>query len=391
MRSPVSALYLIIALGGALVGACGEARPEHILVSEEVLLEPGKLAAHASAIAKTPDGGYVLAGLIESQPWATKVDGHGKPLWRHTLGEPGEFALGGGTTYSGIAVLKSGIIVLCGTLELQDANRHITDVSAVLTRLDPSGRMLSVSRLHAAAVPTPHVASLETCVATPTGGLAVGTTSRDRVQSYWLVNLNDAGEVVSEKVIPMLSGRDGESGLIRGIAQSPAGDLLLFDAGATAIRISPQGSAKARGPFGVPLMPMAGPMEPVRSIPPRGDLEITVFNGNFVRVQTITTKSEGLHRLLAYSLPDGTLAIFGEEERGSIGTAAVGWIDPAHRRAESLVFKPTYGSVWVDAAVPTGAPGEFAAVRSLVAGMHHTNGASDEDRSGVLLMFIRFR
>ena len=131
-------------------------------------------------------------------------------------------------------------------------------------------------------------------------------------------------------------------------------------------------------------------MKLMRSISNCGEPIITTFNEKFETVGTLAAKSEGLCRRLVFALDDGALAIFGEQVRGNVTTAAIGWIDPIQHRAESLVFQPTYGSPWVDVAVPTGSPGEFVAVRDLVAGMHHTFGGPDESRSGVLLMFIRF-
>jgi hypothetical protein len=66
-------------------------------------------------------------------------------------------------------------------------------------------------------------------------------------------------------------------------------------------------------------------------------------------------------------------------------------MDPSQGRAQTVVLQPTYGSVFVDAAVPTGKPGEFATVRSVMSGMRHTLGGPDETRAGVLLTFIQYK
>ena len=82
---------------------------QHIVVAREVLLEP----AHPNAIARAPDGGYVIAGYADYSGWATKVDESGKVIWRHELAGSTVSPAGGGTEYRGITFLRDGTVLLC--------------------------------------------------------------------------------------------------------------------------------------------------------------------------------------------------------------------------------------------------------------------------------------
>ena len=87
---------------------------QHIVVDREILLE----AAHPNAIARAPDGGYVIAGYADYSAWATKVDESGKVIWRHELAGSTVSLGGGGTEYRGITFLRDGTVLLCGSMDV---------------------------------------------------------------------------------------------------------------------------------------------------------------------------------------------------------------------------------------------------------------------------------
>jgi hypothetical protein len=241
----------------------------------------------------------------------------------------------------------------------------------------------------------PHIAHMQKCIETRDGILVAGTIDQAGKRSYWLTKFDASGNLTSERLIPLFIGEHSESGVISNLVECPNGDLLLFDSGFdnghTAVRLSADGVVKARGLFGVPVLPPAGPIKLLQSIPERGDPVLMVYDDSLRPTSRMRIKSDGLHRLTVYALETGALASFGDQERGVVGTAALGWMDPSQGRAQTAVLQPTYGSVFVDAAVPTGKPGEFAIVRSLIPGMHRTFGGPDESRSGVLLTFIQYK
>jgi hypothetical protein len=105
--SPMAAALLILMFAAPTFA-------QHIVVAREVLLEP----AYPNAIARAPDGGYVIAGYADYSAWATKVDEAGKVIWRHELAGSTVSPAGGGTEYRGISFLRDGTVLLCGSLDV---------------------------------------------------------------------------------------------------------------------------------------------------------------------------------------------------------------------------------------------------------------------------------
>src|SRR5208282_3551925 len=56
-----------------------------LVVEREVLMRESEVLGDPFAVAKTDDGGFVLAGSTGiKSAGATKIDGQGKPLWNYT-------------------------------------------------------------------------------------------------------------------------------------------------------------------------------------------------------------------------------------------------------------------------------------------------------------------
>jgi hypothetical protein len=94
-------------------------------------------------------------------------------------------------------------------------------------------------------------------------------------------------------------------------------------------------------------------------------------NSDFKEVERNSAKSGNSFSVRrTYSLPGGNIALFGSEDDGGASTAAVSWLRRDLSNVESHVFKPTFGSAWIDAVVPSGGPGEFASVRQVIPVRH---------------------
>src|ERR1700722_1768688 len=157
---------------------------QHIVVAREVLLEP----AYPNAIARAPDGGYVIAGYADYSAWATKVDESGKVIWRHELAGSTVSPGGGGTEYRGITFLRDGTVLLCGSLDVSvptPASRGLkfsAEYLGLLTRLDSRGVMIGKDTLQAPerTKNADHRGSnyFDQCIATETGVIVVGRGDR---------------------------------------------------------------------------------------------------------------------------------------------------------------------------------------------------------------------
>lgn len=83
---------------------------------------------------------------------------------------------------------------------------------------------------------------------------------------------------------------------------------------------------------------------------------------------------------VAYGLPDQSLVQFGSIYRGHVYYAAIDWQSPDRKQLETFEFGET---LWVDNAIPTGNPGEFATVRLV--------SDSAKKRLGMALSFIQIK
>jgi hypothetical protein len=96
-----------------------------------------------NAITATRDGGYVLAGSIESTPdrgnggkdiWLVKIDAFGNPLWNKIIGGPT------GEIVSSIRETADGGLLICGTI--QDGNNQTGGLSSIfLIKTDSEGEI----------------------------------------------------------------------------------------------------------------------------------------------------------------------------------------------------------------------------------------------------------
>src|ERR1039457_815798 len=96
---------------------------EHIQVTREIFLERGdpQFFGDPTAIVRTHDGGYVIAGSIDiRRAWVARVDAAGKGLWQHAV--QGTNKNSWEVSYEGAAMLPDDSAILCGYKQLEDRN-----------------------------------------------------------------------------------------------------------------------------------------------------------------------------------------------------------------------------------------------------------------------------
>lgn len=392
-RSSIAAILLISLFAGPTFA-------QHIVVTREVLLE----AAHPNAIARAPDGGYVIAGYADYSAWATKVDESGKVIWRHELlGSSAQPCCG--TEYRGITFLKDGTVLLCGVLDktldqIVAPRRYRTPhLMGLLTRINGRGQMTGNETLAApqltAAGESIGLDYLDKCAATEDGAIVVGSGVRSSGTSTnpgtntfgWLVALNSSGTVVSNKVLSLPPQIQPQS--IRTLVGLAPGDFLMVDPSHQAIRFKRDGEIETIWKMEIPILRASGIEVPFREISEVDSSGDDAMGSN----EKVTEPEKGKHaefqRSWAYRLTDGSLALFGQTLFYG-GTAAVEWVSADSTVAETKVFVPTHGAGQIDAVAPTLKANEFATVRLVSPGMRHKVGP-DETRSGIMLTFLLFQ
>lgn len=405
MRFLVEAIFALIAAAPAAASDAGSRR--HVVVSREILLERGMATIKPTAVVKTPDNGYIITGQDMDLPWALRVDGKGTVIWHHRFGE--RLKLGYVSQYSGAVPLQDGSVVLCGTVDRQPPTTHddFAQVFGLITRLDRRGAVVSQAQLTGGEKGQPyHLNYIDQCVKTTTGILAAGHTIigpglPDAPNFYWLIGLDGRGSVQWRRTIPVQASEPGlaaSTGGIRALIPMIGGDFVLITYEGLALRTSANGSVKNTGRMEILVRSVSsadGMRFPLRSMREVGTARITNYDENLDSAGTaLRTHSDGLVRSAIFELNDHGLGVFGNVT-SPIGTpsAAVSWISPDGDESETLVLEPppTYSSIKVAAAVPTGAPGEFATVRQKLAEPGGNNDEAWEVNTGVILSFVQFQ
>lgn len=375
---------------------------QHIVVDREVLLE----AAHPNVIVRAPDGGYVIAGYADYSAWATKVDEAGKVIWRHELAGSTVSPGGGGTEYRGITFLRDGTVLLCGSLDVSVPTpesrglKFSAEYLGLLTRLNVRGEMIGKDTLLAPQLikGADHrgLNYFDQCATTETGVIVVGrgarrngATTGPMASSFnWLVSLDSGGKVVSSNVFFPFPP-DQMRVPVNTLVALRQGDFLMIDVGHRAVRFSKDAVVEKVEEMDLPIVPRSGLEEPIHTIPEVDTSDPTMTYTNLNKTPAAKGVSAEFQRRAAYSLPDGSLAMFGTTlDYG--GTAAVEWLSVDGTKHETHVFLPTHGAAQIDAVTPTPRADEFATVRLVIPGLRHKVGP-DETRSGVLLTFLRFQ
>lgn len=378
---------------------------DHIKITREVFLEGGE----PSALIQTREQGYVIVGKgfrAPSDAWATRVDRDGNVQWRHVvrgaIAGPAE-----GATYTSAAMLQDDSAILCGYQWIEDGSRP--NQAGLVTHIDKAGRVISERVVFPLDDKSYRLNYLLHCIPFGDGVVMFGTTSRvwgDTAPRHskefgWIVALDAQGKVKWEK---LTSGLE-PSGRLESYLVLQNGDLIVANNGPrpeppteeldttkmTRIDINggfhEQRTALSNVVFVKPVTPdlhvrfMSGKQITA---------SMTTWNARLQGVKRITGSIEAIVPKRAYILPDGSVSIFGYDHiEHNAGSASIQWLSADLNKQEKLLFQPTFASVWVADAVPTGKPAEFATIRQVLPGVKHLIGP-DEKRNGMVLTFVQF-
>jgi uncharacterized delta-60 repeat protein len=175
----------------------------------------GKLADEASSIAAMPDGGFILAGSIQSwdftkgDAWLIRLDARGEVLWEKTYGN--KLA-----AFTSVAALADGGFITAGKLHEKSASTW--KGTAWVLRLDASGNILWEQSFRGQ-----ETASASAAVELSDGNFAVAanvsTRNSDDVQ---IIRLGAGGNILSDQTF-----RDLENGPAQSISALPGGGFAV--------------------------------------------------------------------------------------------------------------------------------------------------------------------
>ena len=391
---------VLLGLALSALTACTTQANGHIRVVRSVFLERGQ-SVELHALARTREGGYVIAGRLAGFPWATRVNAQGEVQWRYlasiVLPKAGEPA--GDSLFTGAVTLPDDSTLLCGY-----RSRGVTKITGLLTHLSPHGRVLSAQTLYPNNDHRYVLNYLQRCVRWGKGVAVVGSTTRFRKRGttytqtnyLWLIKLDDEGRIEWEKLIPNVGGNvevlKNRNLVLAAVGIRYGNGNLPSQTEITEItEIRPDGSIRMQRtiPGHLVLVHSAAPGTSV-SLISEGSSRAT-WRTLGTRLQTVARASGSTGRIAikkAYVLPDHALALFGyttPPEYGGMLLSSIAWVSPNLRHKQVFTFKPW--SIWIADAVPTGKPGEFATVRE-VSSLHHP---FDRDRMGIVLSFVRIQ
>ena len=386
---------VLLGLALSALTACTTQANGHIRIVRSVFLERGQ-SVEPHALARTKDGGYVIAGRLAGFPWATRVNAQGEVQWRYlasiVLPKAGEPA--GDSLFTGAVTLPDDSTLLCGY-----RSRGVTKITGLLTHISPHGRVLSAQTLYPNNDHRYVLNYLQRCVRWGRGVAVIGTTDyvwghsepRHDITYFWLLKLDDKGKIQWQKLIPDIGASQ--------VLALPGRNLLLAwtPFGKTElVRLDSNGAIKVRGSVPEELLvvhpstagstvlslvsALSKPHLSLRTVN-AGLSEVAHRRGD--RIAVVTRK--------AYRLPDHALALFGDTtppEYGGMLLSSIAWVSPDLRYREVFNFKP--GSVWIADAVPTGKPGEFATVHQAEP-MQRPFEPLDRSQWGIVLSFVRIQ
>ncbi|MHB1587870.1 MAG: hypothetical protein ACYCRH_08135 [Acidiferrobacteraceae bacterium] len=386
---------LLLTLSLTALSACTRAAT-HITVTREVFLERGHEIL-PRALVRTHDGGYVIAGF-SGTPWATRVNAAGQVQWRYRAPRVPLKAgqVPGDSTYTGAVTLPDDSTLLCGYEPRPD---QPYSVRALLTRISPHGRVLSVQMPDPNHDPGYVLSYIQRCVRWDKGVAVIGSTTLfpkgstqpDGENYVWLLKLDGQGKIQWEKLIPdRYANFDPDQTLLT----LSNGDLAIMTSLAHLRLVGPEGTVRAQRtiPFGL-VAPSTRPERAVHVL--TGGKHVTpawLTLGDHLQDTQVAPLAARPVEIIpykkAYRLSNGALALFGyttPPEYGGMLLSSIAWISPDFGHKQIFTFKPW--SIWVADAVPTGKPGEFATVRQ-VGPMQRPGEAYDRNQLGVVLAFV---
>jgi len=364
---------------------------ERFEVTREVLLESGRFPT-PHALIQTKEGGYVVTGIDANKPWATRTDPEGNVQWRHVVPpakdgtQSGAYGVGYGV-YAGAATMDDDSTLLCGNTDIGWRDKPL--IMGMLTRIDKSGQAISHRLFYPQGDERFHLNYLRKCIRWGDGFAVIGQTSRSVGPFFWVLALDAKGDTKWEKLLP-------GQGTLEVLTLSNH-DLILSQPslnGTKIVRLDATGAIQAQRiiPDGVV----------VRSTVPDSVIHLISGVGGRTTLRTLNERLEDVGYLAGnaalihrapintnadYMLPNHALFLFGYQREREVHTATIARLSADLNDLQTFSFQPLWVSAWVDDAVSTGKPGEFATVRTVRRLPHWP----DEKRVGLVLAFIRVR
>lgn len=359
---------------------------------------------HPWVMAKTEDGGYLVAGEIGVSAGIIKTDGVGKPLWQYSTyahqmpAYPYQEAM-----YRGVVPMPDGSAWACGFIPILKEKQQ----KGLLTHLDAKGRVIDERVM---ALPGAPLVRLYTCARWEANLAVVGTVFRvDKTHprpngslpsstSYWIIVLDPSGKVKWEKEISTgdpdsLDVAEGAtllvvgSNLVLSTTNNSSSWIASFDANGEV-----QAQKTLRGYFLLirPVSPNG--LLQVFGHLPDGPHAIITLDDHLAEVQTVR-RDHPLSFLtrMVYGMPDGSYVLFGSSTHrlGEQYRSAVAHVDSmlANKRLVDLDRDVLdIGSIW--AATPAHKAEEFVTARIF---FKADRPGETSGRHGAVLDFIKFK
>jgi hypothetical protein len=369
-------------------------------ITREIVLERG-LAIRPQAIARTKDGGYVIAGIVGTRggAWAVRTNANGEVQWRHVIPNNATRAATQGPQYTGVAMLPDDSAVLCGFGEIEEGQD--SRIVGISTRIDRDGRVVSQPLMYPRESNELRLTYFRRCLTIPDGALVLGTTTkfwgesvpRQSSRTGLVLRLDVHGSIKAEQFLSETRG------LLSSAEVLPDGSVVLVTFAAPAeskmpdarrvTRISTDGLVKAQRilPGNVMLVEPTSPNSLIRLIhsSPK-ELIVSTLTDTLEEAEKLVGRPNLIRTNRTYLVEDGSLLLFGSIPQGrNTSTAGIVWLSRNLGESRQLVFEPKYSSVEVTDAVPTANPREFALVRPLL------NTDTPTPEMGVALTTVRVR
>jgi len=369
-----------------------------LVVEREVLMRESEVLGDPFAVAKTDDGGFVLAGSTGiKSAGATKIDGQGKPLWNYTTPAQYPVKFLPRPQYHAIAQLKDGSIYLCGFMNVGNEERHLPH--GLLTHLDPNGKLLNEIIISPDGNRV-SLAYINDCISWNNGLIAVGSQNG----FHWVLFLDNAGNVKWEKLIPILPQSINSFASSEGRVLLSKSDHIVFSAtdnvNTELISVGANGDVLAQKKLSGRFL-FVHPVNPDNLlqvygtlVPTDTSLRITLsLNDAFDVIQRVEGNAPtDFAARFVYRMPDQSLVLFGSSVHlyfGETYRSGVVHVDSSLHEEQSIDLTKSgfldKGSIW--AASPTNNFGEFITARKLASTTKSESG--NLDFLGVVMNLIK--
>jgi hypothetical protein len=358
-------------------------KDQSIVIDREVLVQG--LRGKPDAMARLMGGGFVIVGAWGTG-WAAGTDANGKLLWKYEEPQDPLVRFQDQSEFHGVVALANGGALLCGKTSNRDHQAGI----AYIVILNADGSVSERRRVYPDGDVNTSSAEFDSCFPWGSGFAIMGLENKDGNRGYsWLMRLDKNGNKVWEKTggdVPGYGAVETADGSLVGLSS------YGFGKGTEISRLNQNGDLVTRRTTGFIKA------TPVLSAKPNTSSQIIGEDGGFHEFlfgfdENLKDKggNESVNAIYtrdgcAYSLPDGSVALFGNSTiLGGAFRSAIGRVNQ-HRHVDNFVpmTVPASGdaSFSVRSAIPLSAY-QFVTMRDQV--------TSSLETSGVVLSWVTFK